>query len=1743
MRPSDLSRFFVDVLDDPEPRRAVLSRLYYEATAQGKYLRRLFPHIADTEIEVLDSCKHNNDRWGESNTGERPFYLAAFRTSDKYTHAAGKACSRPLNEGEPVRRCQQCGYDSSCVLCVKCFNPDDHIGHNITTYIATELNNGICDCGDPEAFKPLNCICAASETELLQLPDDLRASLEHVVDVCLNVILDVLEFSILTVPCVNKAVRDGDSITGNPVTLKTLAQDARFSPDAYGKQEKEITQEWHLILWNDEFHDYPSAREAIISAIGVSPREANDLAEKINDDGFAVLDTAPSCGELLDSCRKALKDGLTATIISGRDLIRQSLVDAILWWFKDITLMDHDLQTSNLASSILARKLLEPGHKLNSSFTTSKLFTFLDGRGLLNDGMIINESRIKLNTPDAVPESLLERIGSSVRTDDTFSHHLSPLQFFLLYHNRMNKILRALLTELLLSVLVKDPDTKVLFSEHFMQIYPNLLWAFSLSEREEELSVVLHIPPQLFTCPRTVRSIIERKELPLLLIPLAEVIEASECDWFDGEIEYFRGTRSASFYSLLRCSRLALGQGLSNLCTIFAQARLYLEVDSSWFPHFLFVMRPFQHFFAKMRKYGDHVGYDDSDYLAHMSQATPVCELAAIVGQLPADDKQGNIEVLRYLIEYTCQDNHMVTQDPTAFIHPYHVLLSFMIRSDCLPEISSDQIKLIVSDPLGSIVLANQVKSHLWVRNGPSIMRQALQYLSPYMNHVTYYRDLFLCQVAAAYEDSEEILTTYLDRWELSPWLRGAESVDNTVYKEHFLIMVENFLVFLYIVITDRALLTYNDEEHKHVAARMAAIYALCEGPQPYSHLFRVLKLLDSKVDMDGILDEIADFQAPSALDDSGMYRLKPGVLENIDPITRYLDYSLVQPVLDTMTQAIAKSTNTDVKKAVVKPRISHTSATRLSDSLGGIAKLHKFAKLAFKLLQHSIDSLDHTYVYVLLHLLHAAISEDEEKYGPKYLNASFVQVPLGSLLFVIAQLPFPATIVSKAEFLLDSFLDKSFTFGEELVAAFGKDAVENYRERNHAKSASLDDERKAMAEKRRLKVLKKFAKQRDAFILQNEGPEDLKEENPTLPQLDNLRVCVFCGGKESFDSLIGVLARKGEAPALWTLKKFTDASFFASFGENNISNAEPFTPSVGVPSSIERGSRMLYSTCGHCAHLECFIRARRAKPGLECPLCRSIQDVLVPSFIFRDAPIETSKMPVISSSEKCKSMKELVTSIGRENPENLINLLLLPEYGDTAVSDWAKDLRIIMKCDQGYGKEEFEETVSMTEEISTTIQTLEVATRVEGDAAYSDFLSLVPGSAYTLVRSLVQTRAVRTHYAFPGNYHRFSKKILMSHWDGFRPHLKLSPFSVMKNLFLQCDGSFSSFAAYCFEMAITQLIDQRKLAFDATDKFYLTENNIDPAALEAINTIGRCLKMRSMNASQLRTIYLIWEKMALTFLRQAALFLDILTSTCVGENTFVRSIQFEDLSSKIQQQPYLACTKSLTSALGLRSFDDHLVDMAFKIKLSGKFKCPKNNFVPQYPGAPRLVNLPDDHFACATYVSQHSPCDNGDLVVCLHCGGVLESDLESLSHLKTCSSGSGIFYSPRRNEFTVVVRLFNRTLHIQLPGPYLTKHGEVRKWNSSENATLSHFRYETINKLWITQGLNAQASRVFLALDRRGQRFRELPEEPMIYNDLYTELLQNRLVDFSEIANFGPSMSEDEEDDDDDDDASLWLD
>ena len=79
--------------------------------------------------------------------------------------AAQKVCGKTLGRRDMIFRCLECAADPTCVMCADCFNNSPCVNHE---YRMSPSGGGMCDCGDPSAWKAESFCCnhgGASHTD------------------------------------------------------------------------------------------------------------------------------------------------------------------------------------------------------------------------------------------------------------------------------------------------------------------------------------------------------------------------------------------------------------------------------------------------------------------------------------------------------------------------------------------------------------------------------------------------------------------------------------------------------------------------------------------------------------------------------------------------------------------------------------------------------------------------------------------------------------------------------------------------------------------------------------------------------------------------------------------------------------------------------------------------------------------------------------------------------------------------------------------------------------------------------------------------------------------------------------------------------------------------------------------------------------------------------------------------------------------------------------------------------------------------------------------------------------------------------------------------------------------------------------------------------------------------------------------------------------------------------------------
>ena len=1754
----DLKRYLVSLpaaLDFKEHGKVkvnVYKALYYAVSGQGKYAPLLFASLPPEELEHL-----KNYLWQPKVSRSKPFYK--YVAKHAYTHPPNQTCGRPLLLGEPVYRCQECGYDDTCVICVHCFNRADHVGHSVMMYTSRRDSSGMCDCGDETAFvRPLNCNCQQAPPE--PLPEELSLLIESTIRVVLDYILDVANFSVNTLPLVHRNINSRGEIN---VTSLQLSDFCSLPAATYGAVDAN-SDEWHLVLWNDENHDYPEAETGIRAASGVDDRTAKSIAMTVNSEGRAILRSAPNYADLLKPQRRAEVDGLVATIMSSRDYMREQIVGAMVSWLADVVAFSGNDSFREECRRILPKVLLEPGFEF-SKVIPSEFFRiaapesvvkqhFFEN-GLLFDGELLNLALTTLK-PGVSLLSIMAPVHNILRAPFEVQLARSRIQYLLAFEIRLVANVRKKLIKSILPMLFVDAQNKATFCQQYIDVYPIVLTVLALSDREEQIASTNEIATQLFTCPKTNMWVVTSGKLGNILGPLSALIEEHSArknesglpNLVDIIVDIRSKREKSSIQRVISDAVNTFHHIVSkNNCTDIMN--VFLMHDNLML--FLNFLKYFQGAMEIVRKYGDHVERELLEsFYSFLQRAVPLYQLVSNICTTERVEENRVTKAALLTFEFLSQRNlrmkapgiadFRVSKDPVSYMNPENAFFSYLLQNSNFEEvynkIKSCKFPFVhVSDfSLRSIVLVSQVKVGFWIRNGISVSRQIIYYTDSFMNDVAYYRDFHLNQVAIMVDDPKVTLFNFLDRWELLSWYAGEVSHDKTVYDERFGFMCSQFVIFLYVLLTDRFFFDNSSSTKKNShRVKNAICYALCEGPKAYSRLKTELSTSESDVDnFDELLLECANYQEPTGLTDFGMYRLKPELYDSLDPVNLHLDASKSETIMESLISNIAKAKKIDEKKVILKPDLYYAESSFVNKKIGEFTRTTEFAKLIYKLLQYSLDAKDEQFLPYILHLIHAVIIDDEQINGQNHLLESFITIPISDLLMTVADSTMASHIVLKADFLLDLFVSKDNRILESLIDCFGEEHVQSYKKRKVGLFESDAEKKKRQAEGRKARIMKKFAKQREQFMEQNKLENDDQGEVTDEQSKESLK-CVICGEDENTEDTFGLLLCANKSSIFWKLRpehKFAKHAFqdwdFVLKPEGD--NVYP----IGYPYSFMREDRVKLDgsvafSCTHGMHYACFEEARRHHDQFPCPLCHAAHDNFIPRFLIDSKPFVGAES--LDGEMQWVPYKELLLEIGEFKAQTLIKTMLSDEYLDEKgelkksiddVIPWGEILTIGKV--QAFTHHEYERVIEFTTLLANTVRSQEMTTRLEGNKAFSNFLEQIPNSAKMLIRSMAQFSALSfAKYKSSFSGPNFDLKLPRTVYENMD-----SVFNEIVALFFQTDYSWHSL----MRMGFAKLVATNFLTLDA--EYIIKEPwNVMPykqATENQLHWVKENLnKYRSKAYSDLdeeeeetiesRAAFFGMERSVLPFLRQCAIFTDILTSEQVDLSTFQSIDKFAKLKEEIENQEYPDSPDALCKALNLPKIEDILACMykdqeihpfegSYYREFADIYYHPDKALVPlEYPGVIRLIDLPDDYQDCVTDRNT-AIIDQKCNAICLLCGSYQKSS-DIGQHSKICCE-MPIFFKPISNTLEILIFIGANGIGIKIPAPYLTIHGEIKKERQPGKATLNRFRYNYLSKLWLNQGLYGFASRSLFGV-------RAVPRDPVELEEIFNEEIDSSEDEF----------------------------
>ncbi|KAK9322683.1 hypothetical protein V1517DRAFT_123131 [Lipomyces orientalis] len=499
-----------------ETKRSLLRILFNSISANGKYLSFFFPHGPPAITE----------EW-KMTTGE----------SDP-SHP-GRPCMHQFQKGEPTYKCKECGLDDTCVLCWRCFNASDHIGHAVTVSISQKDGGGVCDCGDPEAWlRDVNCkYYSTTQAPPKPLPDHLIESIRGTVARTLDYILDVFSCS----PQSYQDCKDEELIQKD---FESFALDPNIYGGKPGERDKDNGQ-FALVLWNDEKHSFTDVIHIVMRATKRREEYGKFISEEVDVIGRKIVSTSSNVKDLIAAREIIDRIQLAVSIRSTRDTFREDMCGTMLEWLTDIAtspLVGHHFVLRDLICESLcqpwrvgstATRVKQPLYQLSGHFDdpdddlsipsgpmgTVEGIAEIHSPGdhPLSDGAEGTGSAQSMSAPqywlesadaESATSSPFFSNSSSAKLKDTDIRRLR-LDYLMMFDLRFWKTARYAIRDLLMSTMISNLDYKSTMGMHFAELYPELVEYYMLADREPDCSMML-LSTQLFTCPTIATEIVKK---------------------------------------------------------------------------------------------------------------------------------------------------------------------------------------------------------------------------------------------------------------------------------------------------------------------------------------------------------------------------------------------------------------------------------------------------------------------------------------------------------------------------------------------------------------------------------------------------------------------------------------------------------------------------------------------------------------------------------------------------------------------------------------------------------------------------------------------------------------------------------------------------------------------------------------------------------------------------------------------------------------------------------------------------------------------------------------------------------------------------------------------------------------------------------------------------------------------------------------------------------------------------------
>ncbi|SCU79423.1 LAFA_0B03026g1_1 [Lachancea sp. 'fantastica'] len=1038
--------------------------LYFVFSGLGTLLPHLFPTAPPDKFPKSIEEALSMDLAEQKKND--PFYAIDESSSTLRHRHAGRNCGRKFQPGEPIYRCKECSFDETCVLCIHCFNPQDHQGHHVHTSICSTLNSGICDCGDSEAWNTtLHCRAELVDNDAVEMDDldrnegfeslEMQQLFENGLSEVLDYFLDVFNQNVEPLPTVQKeltiALREMEQ-HDQYREKSQLLKDLKYKNELTMLYEREFNfslgidsddddicpydGEYAVMVYNDEYHNYSQAIAALKQG-APDDKHTDKLTACIDGEGRAMLKCSSDMKSIMNGFFAIRTNGLSATLTAWSEYVHQEACKYIIAWLNHcLTIPNPEFQRTfrEALGVVLCSESRNIHEKPDVSLIIDKhfpskvdadtTFRYADF-SVLGRNNVIPLGHHKELSPDESHYISLTLNGTTTPTNKSYTN--SRLQHFLFFDNRYWKKLRKDIQDVIIPTMSSSVTFKPLFCSQLVEIFNHMTRSIAFMDREPQLSALRECVVQLFTCPTNAKNIFENGNFCDIMWSIIDIFtEFSKKDAGLLVWQKVQKTNPTKSY------RFSFKQGFYAIETLLSKIdnpNLFLRPPE--FVALVTLCKLFNGAWKIKRKEGEHVLREDQSFIPYVEYTTSVFSMVQTLDRTLDSKKDeidhdlllNGIKLLSTFLGHrsfhykAVHGTHeiikfKVSKQRVAFMNPVHTLLSFLMEKVPLEEgfqaLADCNDFLAISDiSLRSIVLCSQIDVGFWVRNGVSVLRQSSYYKrTPDM--ASYLRDIHLCQLTFLEEKDDLVRLVYnvLERWELLSWLDGEEDYAHTVYEDKVFFIIQQFVAFIYQVLTERQPFRqfHSAEEKEYYQLKNAIIYGLFMEPLSYSDLFAGMPeyLTEKSSVFDKALEEVSIYVEPRGLEDNGVFKLKPEFYKKVDAMQLPNMGNDFEHSSSVIASHLA-GPGGDTKKIILEPQLTHPKyLDETAKNLGAFTRTGLFAKVVFNLLQMCLDLDEGTFLYGLLHLIHGIFKDHELVYGKGSIPDAYLSKPVCNLFLTI---------------------------------------------------------------------------------------------------------------------------------------------------------------------------------------------------------------------------------------------------------------------------------------------------------------------------------------------------------------------------------------------------------------------------------------------------------------------------------------------------------------------------------------------------------------------------------------------------------------------------------------------------------------------------------------------------------------------------------------------------------------------